>query len=631
MPAPAPVTRRNVPRTACRVRAAAWPPARPCRGRVLRLLAGWLLGLLVPWLLPAGPAHAQAAPAPLVLHDYQPEVDPWPALTMWVDPQAAPAGAQVVGRLLEFRRPTQPRYNFGPARGGVLWLRLPLRLDAAAAGRTWWLRADYPDLDRIDVLLVDAGRVVDHQVMGHSLPCNERPLCASAHVAPLRLAPGRNYEVLLRVQAAAEQVVPLAVLRGDRLRAVERRSHLLGGLAVGFSLAVLLYALSHWVTLRERLFGYLALLAAGMTGSFLCQSGIGERLLWPGNVWMMREGGLVFGMATLAVACLTLDRLLDAPRTHRAGSWLLRGGAAGSVLLVLLRAAGAIDYLQVNLALAVLAQVPLVVGAWLAWLRARSGDRQARLVLAERLLQGGSTALFVGLILGWLPASFWTQHSYALATLGSFVVFCTIIVQRVEAVREAALAAQRRQEQLVAQAQVDALTGLPNRRSLQVLLERALAASSPQRPLALYLIDLDGFKPINDTHGHAAGDALLVAFAQRLGALVRSGDVVARLGGDEFVVLAPGVDAEAAQRLGLALLGSCAAAYDLGGLHCRVGLTIGWALAQGSATSAADLLMQADAALYAGKRGGRGCLVQAPPQALSQPGGGPQHDPQVAA
>ncbi len=598
------------------------PPARPWRA-----WAAWL-GLLAGLWLAAWPAHAGE---PLVvLRDTQPEVDPWPALTVWADEEAATTNEQILARRGDFKRPDSPRYSFGTL-PGVLWLRVPLRLEAAApsAGSdTWWLRISYPDLDRIDMLLVEAGQVVDHQVMGHELRCRDRPLCASAHVAPLRLVPGRDYELLLRVRAASEQVIPLSLLRGDRLAAVERRVHLLAGLELGFSFAVLLYAFSHWVTMRRPEFGLIGLMVAGVGWSFLCQNGVGEHLLWPDNLWMMREGGLMSGMTSLAAACLLLDRVLDAPRLSRVGSWLLRGAAAVTAPYVLLRMTGGIDFETANLGLAVLVLVPLVAGTALAWMRMRRGDKQARLVMAERLLQGSATMVFIGLILGWLPANFWTQQSFVIAALGTFVVYCLIIVQRVEAVRAATLQARRRQEQLAVQAQIDALTGLPNRRSLHTLLERALQACSVQRPLAVYLIDLDGFKPINDTHGHAAGDALLAAFAQRLGGLVRTGDVVARLGGDEFVVLAPVADADAALRLGHALLGSCIEGYELttpgpawerpgarpgalGRLHCRVGLTIGWVLATDPLCGAADVLVQADTALYAGKRRGRGFLVQA--------------------
>jgi diguanylate cyclase (GGDEF)-like protein len=101
------------------------------------------------------------------------------------------------------------------------------------------------------------------------------------------------------------------------------------------------------------------------------------------------------------------------------------------------------------------------------------------------------------------------------------------------------------QERLAHEAQHDALTGLPNRRRMQDVLDSTLR----QDAVAVLFVDLDGFKPVNDAHGHEAGDELLRQVAQRLSACVREQDVLARVGGDEFVVLMPGVpgagDAEA--------------------------------------------------------------------------------------
>ena len=125
----------------------------------------------------------------------------------------------------------------------------------------------------------------------------------------------------------------------------------------------------------------------------------------------------------------------------------------------------------------------------------------------------------------------------------------------------------------------------------------------------MYLLDLDGFKPINDRWGHDIGDALLVAVGQRLKSHLRGGDVVARLGGDEFVVLAGNLSDEAsALALGQKLLTTFDAPFDAAGQSCEVGLTIGYALAPQDGISADELIKRADAAMYAGKQAGRRCV-----------------------
>ena len=155
----------------------------------------------------------------------------------------------------------------------------------------------------------------------------------------------------------------------------------------------------------------------------------------------------------------------------------------------------------------------------------------------------------------------------------------------------------------------DALTGLPNRRGLNDALTRVLPHSTPERMAAVYLLDLDGFKPINDRLGHEAGDEVLAGVARRLESLLRASDVVARLGGDEFVVVASGLRGDGeATALGQKLLDAFAQPLQAAGQLCRVGLTIGYALAPLDGRDALGLLKRADAAMYAGKQAGRDCL-----------------------
>jgi diguanylate cyclase (GGDEF)-like protein/PAS domain S-box-containing protein len=163
------------------------------------------------------------------------------------------------------------------------------------------------------------------------------------------------------------------------------------------------------------------------------------------------------------------------------------------------------------------------------------------------------------------------------------------------------------EEELVWRAIHDPLTGLPNRAMIHERLERALRRSKRQgHSVALLFIDLDGFKLVNDSHGHQAGDELLKTIAQRLVDHVRPGDTIGRLGGDEFVVLCDHVDGPAtvaslADRLNDLLRKP----VELSGRHLFVTASIGLAIGHGTMHSADDLLRNADAAMYQAKEQGR--------------------------
>jgi diguanylate cyclase (GGDEF)-like protein/PAS domain S-box-containing protein len=167
------------------------------------------------------------------------------------------------------------------------------------------------------------------------------------------------------------------------------------------------------------------------------------------------------------------------------------------------------------------------------------------------------------------------------------------------------------EDQLRHQATHDALTGLPNRARFMAELERALAADdSAARTVGVCYLDLDHFKDVNDTHGHALGDSLLVAVAERLRCCLRTCDSVARLGGDEFTICLPDVaghdEVTGVARRIVAVLG---APYLFGGRELRVTPSVGVALGTPGVHAPDDLLRQADAALYRAKARGRGRYV----------------------
>jgi diguanylate cyclase (GGDEF)-like protein len=159
-------------------------------------------------------------------------------------------------------------------------------------------------------------------------------------------------------------------------------------------------------------------------------------------------------------------------------------------------------------------------------------------------------------------------------------------------------------------ARTDGLTGLANRRAFIEELARAFAGvARGDPPFAVHFVDLDGFKDINDTQGHAAGDALLKVVAERLGAAIRAGDRVARFGGDEFAILQTDVrESSAAGVLAGKMIEALNAPYSIEGVGLHVTASIGVALPSDEVVGPDAILVQADLALYRAKDGGRACF-----------------------
>jgi diguanylate cyclase (GGDEF)-like protein len=189
----------------------------------------------------------------------------------------------------------------------------------------------------------------------------------------------------------------------------------------------------------------------------------------------------------------------------------------------------------------------------------------------------------------------------------NFRMFAEIVRSRF-VIAERQRAAEEAQQAAMTIALTDDLTGLPNRRCFQTLLaDRIRTATETGEPFALGLIDLDGFKPINDAHGHPVGDQILTQVADRLAKAIDGRGSAARIGGDEFAILCDGISArDEAVALGHEIQAIFATPFDVPPLRVRLTCACGFALFPSSAAEASELVRLADAALYRAKASGPG-------------------------
>jgi len=163
------------------------------------------------------------------------------------------------------------------------------------------------------------------------------------------------------------------------------------------------------------------------------------------------------------------------------------------------------------------------------------------------------------------------------------------------------VAAEAELGELTALIMQDPLTGLLNRRAMLQALAAAVAKPPAKTKDALFMIDLDHFKGVNDAHGHIVGDQVLEVLADRFKAAARPHDIVARIGGDEFAVLSHNVDRETARKIGMRFLNSLADPIRAGGHNHQIGMSVGVAVIPDDGTTAEEVLQHADTAMYRAK------------------------------
>lgn len=160
----------------------------------------------------------------------------------------------------------------------------------------------------------------------------------------------------------------------------------------------------------------------------------------------------------------------------------------------------------------------------------------------------------------------------------------------------------RQRERALSQlAYKDVLTGVGNRTAFQVQL-KSMTESATSEPFAVLVIDLDGFKAINDKHGHHAGDQLLVGIANRISGLLRPQDFVARIGGDEFTILYPSNDLDAVESFTDMLIRAILEPVEIDAGTVRVGASVGVALCPMHHYDGSTVVKMADAAMYVAKQ-----------------------------
>ena len=560
---------------------------------------------LLVWLGWSTAAHAAA---PLQLRPGGQTLDAWPAITLLADDTLTRSAQDMLERLEQFEAPANLNGSLGVRDKHAVWLRVPLEL-SSTPGSPWAINLGYSSLQEVDIYLTSEGRVLQQAMLGYLRPPDIATLSNRVPAMLLNMQPGQRYDVLIRVRTLGPMILPISVTELPHGLYLAQREQMLQGLLMGLAFCLLVYSLIQWASQRERLFAYYALVVLGSTGFSIQFFGIGAQFLWPGNVWMGSHAGIIAALMALTGSFLFLNYALVGPFAQGLYPRVMRVGAAATALVGLAFVSDLLTPRGATIFISLVGLLPSLLSIPAALRRVREKDPIGTTLLVAWLAYGFAAAVMVCLVQGWVPANFWMMHSFQFGATIDMLLFMRVLGLRSRAAHLAALDAHRERDALHSLAHTDPLTGLPNRRGLYAELASSLQRCTPHHLVAVYLLDLDGFKPVNDQHGHDVGDELLVAVAQRLRGHLRESDVVARLGGDEFVVMTHLLNQpEQAHDLGMKLLDAFRSPFALGERQIWVGLTIGYALAPHDGRDAMGLLRLADAAMYSGKQAGKFCL-----------------------
>ncbi len=551
---------------------------------------------------------AASRAGPLLLDDRTSSFEAWPALTILADPSRTLSVNDVAARLEKFSPPLTAYAAMGFSKDPV-WLRVPLQVAPQSDGK-WILDIDYALLNRVDVYLATEDKPRHIAVMGNLQPFAGRPLMSRAPAVALDLTPGAHHELLVRIDTVNSLIVPVRLSKPGAFHQRANSEFLLQGVLIAIGLCLLIFSLQQWISLGDSVYGKYALLIVCNVLFMAHLFGFGGLYLWTDNPWLETHTAGIASLLTSCATALFIEGILASdmsPPLRRA----MRIIAASLAMFAVLFAADLLSNRLLAIAMGALGLLPAILGLPGALARVRRGDSVGTYFIVAWVTSLVAGIVLYGVVTGHLHADFWTMHALQFGATLDMLIFMRIVILRSAAVHHAAQSASRERDALHSLAHTDSLTDLYNRRGLNAALTAALPRCTPQHGLAIYMMDLDGFKPVNDQHGHDAGDELLCIIAQRLSAAVRNSDVVARVGGDEFVVMAAGLQSEQqAAELGEKLAVVFREPFSLTQVTCRVGVTIGYVMAPGDGVDAADLMKKADAAMYEGKQGGKGVLVR---------------------
>lgn len=586
-------------------------------------------------LLAAHCAHASPMPDALRLTNGTSQASLTPHVAYYRDATSRDDAETALRRLAqgEFAPLPDGKTAFG-FQSATYWFHARIHNEASAEPR-WLLLQQYALSDHVDVYVRHPDGRIWHQAGGDALPFEARSIRYRQPNFMLNLPAGAPLDLLVRVQSQSSMQVPLMLYTPAAFAELSRDAQFATGIYYGILLALFVYNLVLWLSLRDASYGWY-LLHIGAFGLVLFTlNGFGFEYLWPESTWFADKSVPV----TICLALVGMQQFartfLELPRRFPRGNWV-------SLALIAFFALFGVAslFLEYRTSVPIATRAVLAGVLWIAIATVvvlRRGYTPARLFLLAWAMFLLGTTVFSLLAFGLFPKNFFTEYGVQIGSALEMLLLSIAlgyryaslrnenerivsetnvrlerqVTERTHALRSTLAQLEDAHGRLRDSSRRDGLTGLYNRSHFREAFEQMLRDDqAAARPTTLLMIDLDHFKAINDQHGHLVGDDCLRWASRRIGQALRAHEaLLARFGGEEFIVALSGYDlataVAVAEELRATLQGE---ACECRGRSIPVSASIGvhQLLPADDIASSIDAALQAaDEALYSAKAGGR--------------------------
>jgi two-component system, sensor histidine kinase LadS len=456
-----------------------------------------------------------------------------------------------------------------------------------------------PWLDHVDVYLINSqGNLQQTWRAGDTLVFGSRNKAIPGFLFPLLLAPGNN-QVLIRVATPDPMILPIFLLTPQMLEAKVLENYFSYGFIYGYLLGFIIFNVMLFFGLRNKSNLLYAIYLSVFMLTNIAYTGHGFAWLWPNSIFWQN-----FSVPILTVCFCVLGLLFSMgflnTREHRRLHRLTQSVIYGSLGLLLLSLALKQQTYALLLSFGFIGIYALLILAMgiIAFLHHKSG---AGYYLCAAITSSVGAILTIASVWGFAPYTICFRAVEIGMLLDATLLALALVVQ-IRQVKEDHFTAEQ-------SANTDPLTGINNRRAFY-LISPGLWSSSLRHThaLSVILLDIDHFKKLNDTHGHACGDQVLIQLGKLLQQRARQSDLIVRWGGEEFLILLPETNVQDAQHFAERLREKVAEQHIVFG-KSRLPLSASFGVAERCAAdlSIEQLIARADAALYQAKHAGRNC------------------------